>query len=282
MGTHPDIATVGELTGPAARANLQEYPCSCGRKFQEDPFWQAVAAAANRHGLTYSLNQYLDTRFDLGNSALMQRLRSQSMRNPRLEVWRDWMMFHLWPGHQKALDERVRRNEIFVQAILEVTGKSIFLDTSKDPMRIRYLQRSSLFDLYVIHLVRDVRGVVASVLSRKPEMNVRQAAKSWLIREQNIQGQLQAIPFSRQIKISYEDIASNTLTTLNRMYQFVDAAPLTQLIDFRELDHHILGNKMRKHSSSEIRLDERWRKALSKNQIEMIERTTGIYGKALA
>jgi hypothetical protein len=281
MGTHPDIATVGELTGPAARANLQEYPCSCGRKFQEDPFWQAVAAAANRHGLTYSLNQYLDTRFDLGNSTLMQRLRSQSMRNPRLEVWRDWMMFHLWPGHQKALDERVRRNEIFVQAILEVTGKSIFLDTSKDPMRIRYLQRSSLFDLYVIHLVRDVRGVVASVLSRKPEMNVRQAAKSWLIREQNIQGQLQAIPADRKIQISYEELTHQPLTTLNRLYAFMGAETQPQLLDYREVEHHILGNKMRKRSSSEIQTDERWRTALTTEQLQAIEQVVGSPGLAV-
>jgi hypothetical protein len=277
LGSHPEIATVGELTGPAAHINLRQYPCSCGRLFQEDPFWQAVATAVNQQGLSYSLDQYLDTRFDLGSTAVTQRLRTQSLRHNGLEQARDWFMFHFWPGHQKEMLERVRRNELFARAILQVTGKPIFLDTSKDPMRIRYLQLSPNVDLYVIHLVRDVRGVAASVLSRKPAVTARQAAESWLAREQNIQRLLTAVPPTRQIKVCYEEIAGNTLATLNRLITFVGAQPLDTLADFREAEQHILGNKMRKQATSEIRLDERWRTALSPEQLRTIDQVIGVF-----
>jgi hypothetical protein len=186
-------------------------------------------------------------------------------------------MFHFWPGHQKEMLERVRRNELFARAILQVTGKPIFLDTSKDPMRIRYLQLSPNVDLYVIHLVRDVRGVAASVLSRKPAVTARQAAESWLAREQNIQRLLTAVPPTRQIKVCYEEIAGNTLATLNRLITFVGAQPLDTLADFREAEQHILGNKMRKQATSEIRLDERWRTALSPEQLRTIDQVIGVF-----
>jgi hypothetical protein len=271
LGAHPQIATVGMLTGPAYHLDLQTYRCSCGRLFQEDPFWQAVATAVNQLGLPYSLNQYLDTRFDLGSTAVTQRLRTQSLRHNGLEQARDWFMFHFWPGHQKEMLERVRRNELFARAILQVTGKPIFLDTSKDPMRIRYLQLSPNVDLYVIHLVRDVRGVVASILSRKPNTDVREATQHWLTAERNIQRHLKAIPPARQIEVRYEDIAGKTLATLNRLYAFLGARPLPDLSDFRQAEQHIFGNKMRKQTSSEVRLDERWRAILSEEQLRIIE-----------
>jgi hypothetical protein len=272
LGAHPQIATVGMLTGPASHLDLAKYECSCGQLFQADPFWQAVTAVLHRLGLPYQLDQYFDTRFDLGRTALSRRLRSQSLRSNRLEQWRDKVLGALWPGHRQELLARVRRNELFARAILEVTGKPIFLDTSKDPLRIRYLQLSPHIDLYVIHLVRDVRGVVASIMSRKPEVTAEQATKHWLRAEQNIRRLRQEVASERQIEVRYEEIAGNTLPTLNRLFTFVGAHPLVDLSDFRETDHHVLGNKMRKNSSSEIRLDERWRTVLSPEEVQKINR----------
>ena len=44
------------------------------------------------------------------------------------------------------------------------------------------------------------------------------------------------------------------------------------LDDFRSVDHHIIGNQMRLSSTSEIRLDESWKKALTPEQMAEIER----------
>jgi hypothetical protein len=278
LGAHPEIATVGELTGPGAHTDLAAYPCSCGALLQEDPFWLAVTAVLHRHGLPYQLNQPFNTRFELGRSTIGHRLRTQSLRSNRLERWRDSTLNALWPGHHQELQERARRNELFARAILEVTGKSIFLDTSKDPLRIRYLRLSPHIDLYVIHLVRDVRGVVTSMMSRKAHVTAEQAAKSWLMRERNVARLLQEVPPDRQITVRYEALVTDTLPTLNRLLAFVGAQPLPEMIDFRSVEQHILGNKMRKNTSSEIRLDERWRTALSPEQLQTIQTITQVTG----
>ncbi len=276
MGMHPEVATVGELTGPARRLDLSNYPCSCGKLFQEDPFWQEVATAVNHYGLSYSLDNYLDTRFELSTNSVLQRLLAGSFRSTFLEKFRDKAMFTLWPDQVRRLQEQARRNELFARAILDATGKSIFLDTSKDPMRIRYLQLAPQIDLHVIHLVRDVRGVVASIMSRHPEINVEGAVRSWIAREKNIQRQLEAVPPDRQMQLRYEDLVTDTLATLNKLLVFSGAAPLEKLGDYRESEHHILGNRMRKQHSSEIKLDEKWRTALSERQLQLISQMVGV------
>ena len=277
LGMHPEIATVGELTGPARRLDLSSYPCSCGRLFQEDPFWQAVTTAVNQYGLSYALNSYLDTRFELSQNSAVQRLLAGSFRSTALEQLRDGLLFTLWPTQKQRLRETAVRNEYFARAILQVTGKSIFLDTSKDPMRIRYLQMAPNIDLYVIHLVRDVRGVVASVMSRHPDVDVKGAVQSWLAREKNIERQLAALPANRRMQLRYEALATDPLSTINNVLHFLGAKPFDVLGDYRESEHHILGNRMRKRQSSEIKLDEKWRTALSEAQLALISQMLGAH-----
>ncbi len=274
LGSHPEIATVGMLTGPASHLDLKTYRCSCGQLFQQDPFWQDVTRKVNEYGLSYSLKEHMGTRIELGANSLLRRIRTASLRNNTLEEFRDWLMFNMWPSHEREMHELVRRNEIFAKAILDVSGKPIFLDTSKDPMRMRYMRLSPAIDLYVIHLIRDVRGVVTSIMSRRSDMNVEQATKHWLVAEHNIRRHLKTLPESRQIQVRYEDITSNTLETMNRLFTFMDARPLEQMDDFREVDNHILGNKMRKQGSSEIKTDERWRTVLSEKQLQLIDKIT--------
>jgi hypothetical protein len=272
LGAHPDIATVGMLTGPAWHLSMDEYRCSCGELFKEDPFWQEVTAVLNRLGLSYSPDQHMATRIELGQSDWMQRLRTKSLRHNLLENIRDWTLFNFWPGHRQELMDLVRRNELFARAIIEVMDRPIFLDTSKDPMRIRYLRMSPHIDMYVIHLVRDVRGVVMSIMNRRPETTVEEATRHWLVAEHNIKRHLEAVPANRQIKVRYEDIARDTLPTLNRLYEFIGLDALPALPDFREVENHILGNKMRKRGASEIKLDERWRTFFSDSQLQLIDR----------
>ncbi|MBK8899824.1 MAG: sulfotransferase [Anaerolineaceae bacterium] len=272
LGTHPEIATVGELKGPAYHLDLASYRCSCGNLFQECPFWLRVTDVVNRHGLNYALNQYLETSFELGGSNLARRLRTKSLRNNGLEHLRDSLVTAFWPGHRQAMKERLRRNEVFAQAILEVSGKSVFLDATKDPMRIRYLRASDRFDFFVIHLVRDVRGVVRSIMTRRPEMTVKQATRHWLQCEQNIKRHLAEVPAERQLFVRYEDLASDTLVTLNKIFSFLGLPHMQDLSNYRQVEYHIMGNKMRKLNNTEIRKDERWRTYFSESQLRTIHK----------
>jgi hypothetical protein len=45
--------------------------------------------------------------------------------------------------------------------------------------------------------------------------------------------------------------------------------------DFRAVEQHIIGNRMRLSATSEIRLDERWQTELTPEQIRAVERIAG-------
>ena len=64
------------------------------------------------------------------------------------------------------------------RAVLEQTGKGTFVDTARDHQRPRYLADMPRLDVKVIHLVRDPRGNVASIM-KHTKVSVEKAARQW-------------------------------------------------------------------------------------------------------
>ena len=159
------------------------------------------------------------------------------------------------------------RNQALVEAVLEVTGKPVFLDSSKYHMRIKYQLRYTSLDIKVIHLVRDARGVVNSSLNYSPRLTPQAAARLWIYGNRNIERQLRALPEDRFIRVRYEDICRDLLQTLERLYSFCGVESGLHTEDIRSAPHHIVGNKMRLRKSSEIKLDERWKMQLTEKQL---------------
>jgi hypothetical protein len=218
-----------------------------------------------------------DTRFELGGHPLVRRLRTGSLRNHSVEAVRD-LVFRAWPGHSSGLQALAARNEALAQSVLEVTDKRVFLDSSKVHMRIKYLLQYSDLDISVIHLVRDARGVVTSTLGHKPGTSAQQAAQSWVHRNNNIHRHLASLPEDKHIRVRYEDVCRNTQNTLAQICRFCGVAPHYEVTDFRSVEHHVVGNQMRLRASSEIRLDERWKRELDEAQLAEIDQVAGDMG----
>lgn len=273
LGAHPEIATVGEMTGLIPEEDPDKYLCSCGQRIRDCEFWKAVTATMQAKGFTFDV-AFLNTRFELGGHPAIRRLRTGSLRSHSLESTRD-LILRTWPGHTRGLQALGVRNEALAQSVLKVAGKRVFLDSSKVHMRIKYLLRYSNLDVSVIHLVRDARGVVASTLRYRPEASARQAAWSWVHRNENIQRQLAALPRNKYTVVCYRDVCQDTQKSMERLYRFCGVQPDSAVVDYRSVEHHILGNKMRLRASSEIRFDERWKREITGLQLEEIERIAG-------
>ncbi|HZQ07697.1 MAG TPA: sulfotransferase, partial [Anaerolineae bacterium] len=166
------------------------------------------------------------------------------------------------------------RNHAFVQTVLEVTGKRVFVDTSKDHRRAVALYGAGL-DVRAIHLVRDPRGVYASRLRHGVELSAREAARQWVHLHRRLERMLRVLPPDHVIRIRYEDLCHYPHVTLKQLYTFCgvkDALPLPELYSS---PHHIVGNSMRLAKVSEIRVDESWRERLTRDQITDIQRVAG-------
>ena len=80
---------------------------------------------------------------------------------------------------------------------------------------------------------------------------------------------------SRWIEIRYEDYCCDPDATLDQLHRFLSVAPGRQPKDFRSVEHHVVGNGMRLDTTSEVRLDERWRKTLTKSDMRTFNAVAG-------
>jgi hypothetical protein len=177
-----------------------------------------------------------------------------------------------------------RRNEALVASARSVTGKPVFADASKDVNRARLLDRTTDLAPHVIHLVRDSLGFVASKKSRAEKnrraargAKIDNAARLWNRRGAQAEELFATLPPERRLRLRYEDLCTDPEREFGRVCELLGLEKLPGPYEFLAGDHHIIGNRMRLSSSSEIVLDERWRSILSEEEAETVRRSTSRY-----
>lgn len=269
---HPQIATVGEATGPMLGwEDHRSYVCSCGEKLPDCPFWRRVSEEMASRGFDFGPNRW-DMRFMLFSQRAAHQLTIQSLRAQLLDDARDAMVAFI-PPWSRHLREVARRNEAFVDAVLAVTGKRVFLDASKDAARARLLLRHSNLDVHVIFLVRDAPGQVSSFMKNQ-NSSLGAAVRYWNRTAGHARRIARRLPPDRFLVVRYEDLCERTEEEIGRVARFAGLEPAPGPVDFRSGDHHIIGNRMRMASSGEIVLDQRWRERLSREELDRILRRT--------
>lgn len=271
LGAHPEIATVSEVSGTRRTGRMDSFRCSCQRLMTECPFWQEVQSRAPAAGIEdFDLS---DFRLHFGKSASLQRIRTGSLRWTRAEDIRDAVL-NLFPPHQRSMRNLGQRNRRFANVVLDVTNKRVFVDASKESMRLRYLRRYLGMDLKAVHLIRDVRGVVSSSRRRHgAKVDVAAAAKAWARTNGTLIRHLAALDASNRTLVRYEDLCRDPAGTMATLFAFcgVDPAAVPGAIVSNE-SQHLLGNRTRLQPTAEIRLDEGWRSSLSPEDLAAIVR----------
>jgi len=136
LGAHPDIATIGEISGLIRRHTPETYLCSCGQIIKEFDFWQAVAGAMANRGFTFDAG-YFNMEFRLNGPHILQRLRQGSVRYKIIDDIRDKILFSI-PSQRHQLQAITERNVAFVESVLEVTGERVFTDRVAGDIKQRY------------------------------------------------------------------------------------------------------------------------------------------------
>ena len=272
LNAHPQIASIGEMDG-LLRKNPNEYVCSCGTPIRRCEFWQAMRHEMAQHGCEFDVANFA-MKFLFDGPRWMQRLRSDSFHSQFLDAIRE-MAIRSLPGESQRFQQRVARNRAFVESVLKLTGKKIFVDTSKDRLRARALKMFSTYDVRVIHLVRDPRGVIASRLRRHSDIPVSQAAREWVDLHIKLQDYAHLLNPAKFMGLRYEDLCRDPRALLQKLYRFCGALPSFEPSEFKSTAHHIVGNPMRLKSVSVIKLDESWREQLPIEQQKEIWQIAG-------
>jgi hypothetical protein len=138
-----------------------------------------------------------------------------------------------------------------------VTGRPLITDASKRPQRLYRLWQSGVFDLMVIHLIRDGRGIMHSYLSKYGRWGP--SFRRWAgptVMSFYLRRVMSGIPW---LDVRYEDLARSPERTLERICGFLAIPYEPAMLEFREYEYlGIGGNRMREDEGG-IVLDERWK-----------------------
>jgi len=268
LGSHPEIATVSELSGKERKHRMAEFRCSCQRLMIDCPFWRQVQDQMKAIG--YADFELADFGVHFGRQVgRLHRIRTGSLHWAPVEELRDTAL-NLVPAHNQALHTLGRRNQALANVVLEITGKRVFVDASKEPMRLGHLNRHLDMDLRAVHLVRDVRGAVASSKRRYgAQTDVGAAAKAWARTNATLMRHLNKLESHRHTLIRYEDLCRDPAGTMASLYAFcrVDAS-VAPVLSYET--QHLLGSRGRLESTTEIRLDDGWRSSLSRHELARV------------
>lgn len=262
LGNHPGFVSVGELSNFIQRRGLNTKYCACGETATTCKFWSDVFLAWKRR---------------IGADGIKAH---QTLQNS-FEHFRRWFYLQKEKGdtvqssHFKAYAERTRA---LFEAIRSVSGKGLIIDSSKSPVRALALSKIPGIDLRLVHLVRDGRGMVWSLLKKgvkeKSTRSKRVYASSWLASLEWFlinasSGLVVRNTGSKAVRVRYEDLVENpqkVLTNIGQALEIGLAPVIDALLSGKQMKigHNIAGNRVRMTGSIRLKPDYEWKQRLPK------------------
>jgi hypothetical protein len=299
LNAHPEVCTVGELKATSL-GDPARYRCSCQRLIRECPFWLAVNKDLHAQGFEFDITNAVTDIRSL-RSVYVRRLLRPLHRGRVMEAIRDIALF-LSPVWRDQLPRIQKLNVALMRSILKHAGKRIIADSSKVALRLKYLLRNPEVDVRIIRLIRDGRGVALTYVdparfadARNPTLRgggmggdrqserlpMTEAAYEWRRSNEEAEAAIRDVPDDRFIEVRYEELCASPEKTMARLFAFLGVQPVNNMLAFRNVEHHVVGNGMRLDDVTEIRLDERWREELTADDLEQFDAVAGDLNRKL-
>ncbi len=275
LNEHPHCASIGAAVGLPRRPDLSTYLCSCGARFRDCEFWQDIATRTASLGYPVSVFEsgFWNTHLRLSRQPMLNALLARSLGADGLNDARDAVVGR-WPGARAAILRMGWNSWSLASAVLARTGKSVFIDTSRDHQRPKYLAMHPKLEVKVIHLFRDPRGNSASIM-KHTGADAATAARQWTHYNVEARRVRRYLPESAWLPLRYEDLCADPQAVFDRISDFVGVPKAVIQIGARAGESHIIGNKMRLKAVSEIREDRSWETRLSDEDLSVLTRIAG-------
>lgn len=247
LNAHPEVASVGELKqlGRFARfekkrKQQKKYRKQKKRRQQEEPL---------QHKCNCGAPSLMECDFWAGVSELTKVAVNRTIAELNVENYNDVASFD-------------RDNVALFNAISAVSGANYVVDSSKDMRRLSRLIENKDNDVFPIFLVRDPKGQICSSLTNSASLTTLIAR--YVLTNREIYVLVKDRPHA---VIHYEQLVQSPEPTLCSLMQKLGLA-----FDYRQLQwgtpvrHNVGGNRVRKRSSSILKLDDTWRHKLTISQ----------------
>jgi hypothetical protein len=256
LGQNQGITALGEVCN-IWFANPPQGQCGCGKALVDCEFWGHIFSLA----------------FPNISATYVKHMQELGVESDRLR-YIPAILFSL--GTDKKAEEYMAGMKKLYSAAYSTRPGSILLDSSKKISWLYLLSQHPEFEIYVIHLVRDARGVVyswsktAEQLSRQhgrdvalPVIHPYKAGISWFW-EQYLAARMRS-QFHGYLNLRYEDLIMAPNTTLLKVYKFIGLESHTipaihgNQISLPTPIHSISGNPIRLSTGlTQLTLDQEW------------------------
>jgi len=259
LGAQPNVLDVGEIHQLPIHLRRPDKVCGCGQPYRECPFWGALVEQYGGDLLAPDSS----VRTFLRDDGLSSFLQYPALRD---------LLFGRIPrsGLERYCSENRRLLEATAARAADLRGRrpDVVLDSSKLFYRLWRLGHCHDLRPWTIHLVRDPRGFVASMIrrtagpARKRIKAVRMSVR-YVLENLLIEHILRQWPEGMALRLRYEDLVQDPPGTVQRLTQWLGLPFSAEAVErFREFTQHaVSGNEMRFRSDT-IRLDTRWKQEL--------------------
>ena len=262
LANHPRVFGAGELAF-LVRGWSEGHFCSCGQRLEVCPFWGEVQKLwIEKAGITCRA-EYL----------MLQQKFERYRRLPRLlkEVGtpsEEFSRYGFW-------------TELLFGTIQEVSGRSLIVDSSKNPVRVLALSGFANIDLRVLFLVRDVRGYAWS--RRKAFEQNKRAGLGWAGSSSsawrsavewdffNLISEWISSRVHKSAFVRYEDLITNSAQVISTIGQLMgtDLSSLSAILadgQPLQVEHVAAGNRLRMQKEITLRNGGSWKSQMSSNE----------------
>lgn len=272
----PGFWSVGELVFIWERGLKRNDRCGCGARFRDCVFWSQVGDAGFGGWGQVDVDKAAWLRATVDRHRNLDRISGLRGRG-RLEA------------AMTAYGDLTGR---LYQAVREVSGASVIVDSSKSVGYALLLRDLPSFELDLIHLVRHSHGVAYSWSKRVRKPGVGDGngfmsvhARSWAVGlwiADNLLCDAAARRMPRATRVRYEDLVADPRAELSRILGDLDLPAADRTLSFlgdasAELpaSHAIAGNPMRfQQGHVVLRVDNEWRTSMSRPHRAVISAAT--------
>jgi len=272
----PGYWSVGEAEFIWQRGLQRNDRCGCGARFADCAFWTQVGEVGFGGWHQVDIDAAVALRATVDRHRNIDRL-SGLRGGGKLAG---------------ALAAYARLTGRLYQAVREVSGAAVIVDSSKNVSYALLLRDLPGFDLRLVHLIRRSHGVAYSWSKRVRKPGVGDGSEymsvhrpSWAVGlwlADNLLYEALGRRLPRSTRIRYEDLVTNPRAELGRVVQDLDLPAADLTLNFLTdstadlpASHALSGNPMRvQRGQLVLRADDEWRSAMSRRRQAAISAAT--------
>ena len=284
LGAHSHIQTMGELhIWPHEIESGGIRPCSCGQFVDDCTFWSEMRRRVDPVTQPTPGLHFFREKHNAGRTLRLSRLKAFDPAR------------QLNAKERKEIEIYGQNNYAIFKNFLELMREQQneepdwIVDASKDPYRLLWLIQSGLFNIKVVHMVKNPNAFIYSVtkplILEKKGFNLHK--RLYYTARQSVAWIIQNMLFSKiaanvldekdYLLINYETLAIDPRETFRQVCEKIGCDYEENAVEnFREGSvHTIAGNPMR-YEKKGIVLDEKWKTLLPQSSKTLAGVLTGI------